>query len=500
MRPYLVFLSLFFANALVAQDTLHTEWVVRKSSPAGLNAMAWGLDLDDENHIWWCPSIANSSADGLHIYCQSFDFQGNAIWPVPLDFGGGAITEAFTVVAENGAVYVGGRQCPGLINTCQQLLFKIDPADNTQPLWAKTWGGNGYDELDGLVVRPGDGIYTGGWWGPDAAAIYNADLSLRKTDLDGNTLWAAQPIGSAATAEHQDGQFVVDDDFIYACGLVGGASFFNLYEGRSFLGKFSKTDGSLVDSVLFGSQTPGLDWNNAFGMTSDGAALYLTGVYSLTPTDQQIFVAKFSKNLDLQWFNLWGGSATETARAIGVRNGRVWVGGATNSPGLVAYGAYDACLLALDADDGHLLAAQVWGDARDNDFRDLALSNDAVFLSGTTAVNLFNATHSDMEAFLLRADQAGLLVAAQVPVAPLAGFTLLPNPATGEAHLMTQNLDGAIRIDLFDLSGRMVFSKNLWLTREGEGIALPLDGLPAGAYCCRVQTARFSGMRLLLVE
>ncbi len=500
MRSYLPFFCLLLVFKISGQDSLSAEWVVRKSSPAGLNAMAWGLDLDAQNHVWWCPSIANSQAEGLRIYCEPFDFQGNAIWAAPLDFGGGAITEAFTVVAQNDAVYVGGRQCPGLINTCEQLLFQIDPADNSAPDWAKTWGGNGYDELDGLSVRPGDGIYTGGWWGPDANTLYDADLALRKTDLSGNTLWAAQPISHLGTAEHQDGHFVVDEAFIYACGMSGGTSFFNLYEGRSFLAKCSKSDGSLVDSVQFGSQNPWLDWNNAFGMTSDGDALYLTGTYGLSANDNQIFVAKFSKNLDLQWFTLWGGDATETARAIKIKDGRVWVGGATNSSDRTVFGAYDACLLAFDATDGQLLAAKVWGDERDNEIRDLALSADAVFLSGTSAVNLFNATHSDMEAFLLRTDQDGFLVAAQEPEASTAGFDIFPNPASGEAYLQLRKPEEAALVELFDCSGKKVFFRKENECNALKIIALNLGNLPAGVYLCRVRTAGFSGSELLLIR
>lgn len=492
MPRILCFAGLVFAFGLPAQTPLTPEWVITKVSPEGDQAFGWGLDADAQGRVWWCPSLTDG---GLRIYCYGFDEQGAELWPQALEIGSpGEFFQAFTVEAKSDRLYVGGRRCPFGINTCEQLLVQVDKTTG-QPLWSKTWGAEGYDELDGLAVRPGDGIYTGGWWGPDAGALYDADIALRKLDSAGNTVWAVQS-GAPATAEHQDGQFVVDNDFIFACGLVGGTGFFNLFEGRSYLAKFSKTDGSLLDSVQFGGQNWWIDWNNALGMTTDGAALYLTGVTTVAPDDHQIFVAKYAKNLDLLWYATWGGPATETARAIGVSNGSVYVGGAVNSPGLAVNGAYDACLLRFDAATGALLAARVWGDARDNEIRDLAVTADAVFASGTSGIDLFGPTHTEMEAFLLRENLAGL-VSTEMPPGDSPGFSVWPNPARDRVQIQTQGLTGTATVTLFDFFGKAVFSQEQNL--ETGGCALQLPALPAGLYGCRLQAEGFSSARCFLV-
>lgn len=495
MRTIFCFVGLFSSLAAAGQTPLTPEWVITKTSPQGEQAFGWGVDADAQNRVWWCPSLTNN---GLRIYCYGFDVQGAEIWPQPLEIGSaGEFYQAFTVEAKSDHLYVGGRHCPFAINTCEQLLVQVDKTAG-QPLWSKTWGAEGYDELDGLAARPGDGLYTGGWWGPDAGALYDADIALRRLDFDGNTVWAAQH-GAPGTAEHQDGQFVVDDDFIFACGMVGGTGFFNLYEGRSYLAKFSKTDGSLVDSVQFGGQNWWLDWNNALGMTTDGTALYLTGVTSVAPNDNQIFVAKYAKNLDLLWYNTWGGPATETARAIGVHNGQVYVGGAANSPELASNGAYDACLLRFDATDGALLAARIWGDARDNEIRDLTVADDAVFASGTSAVDLFGPTHTEMEAFLLRENLTDL-VDAEAPTGGAGGFSISPNPARDHLEIRTQGLGGPTMVSLFDCWGKQVFLKNENVDGGAGLIRVNLPPLPAGVYGCRVWSGDFLGSRLLLIR
>src|SRR5690606_26746080 len=117
------------------------------------------------------------------------------------------------------------------------------------------------------------------------------------------------------------------ENYIYAAGLWGGTGIANLYDGNAFLGKFSKADGSFVDSTLFGNQSSiFINAENALGMTSDGTYLYITGYTTPTANNWQMFTAKFDKNMNPLWYHHWGGSNTESARAIAVANGYVFVG------------------------------------------------------------------------------------------------------------------------------------------------------------------------------
>ena len=167
--------------------------------------------------------------------------------------------------------------------------------------------------------------------------------------FNGNTQWTNY-LGANSTAEHQDGHFVVDSDHIYAAGLWGGAGLANLYNGYSFLGKFDRSNGNLVDSTLFGPQSANFnDIENALGMTSDGTYLYITGYTTpVSSNDWQIFVAKFDKNLNQIWYLDWGGSGTETARGIAVEDGKIYIAGLSQSNSIISGTEQDGVLLVLD--------------------------------------------------------------------------------------------------------------------------------------------------------
>lgn len=413
---------------LPAQTILQPAWVKTAVGANGGKAEAWGIDVDDQGSIYWGVSIDNLG-QGLDIEVYKFDAAGIPLWSVPFFYGGPGAQQAYVLHAQDTALYVGGRNCPFLVNTCDMLLLKVDKTNATLN-WDRTlnFSGNGYDEVDGLVARP-DGIYCGGWAHELESGIFNADIGLWKLDYAGNTIWTNHFGTGGGFAEHQDGHFVVDDDYIYAAGLWGGDYVANLYNGHAFLGRFDKTNGNFVDSTLFGAQSAAwLDIENALGMASDGDFLYITGYATpVAANDWQLFVAKYDKNLNQIWYTDWGGSGTESARAIAVQDGIVYVGGLSASPSIMTGGGdRDAVLLKLDT-SGTILSYQTWGDTLMNSFLDLAVEGGDVYLTGITEQDTFGLGRTG---FMLKA--AGVATGAAATIAPVAwGFRLFPNPAYG---------------------------------------------------------------------
>src|SRR5690606_41174156 len=104
---------------------------------------------------------------GAHRHLHSFPTRrssdlGNQIWITPFHYGGVGNQQNYVCNAKDTFLYIGGRHCPGLVNTCDMLLLKVDKGTGTL-IWDKTldFGQNGYDEVDGLEILP-DGIYCGG--------------------------------------------------------------------------------------------------------------------------------------------------------------------------------------------------------------------------------------------------------------------------------------------------------------------------------------------------
>lgn len=393
-------------NITQAQGLLTPEWIKFESSMLNNKTEGWGLSIDSEGFIYW-PFNSNNLNQGLDIYCHKLDANGTLIWTTPFYFGGAGNQQSYVCNAKDTSLYIGGRNCPGTINSCDMLLIKVDK-NNGSVIWSRTldFGQNGYEEIDGLEIMS-DGIYCGGWAQAIESGNFQIDIGLWKVDYNGNTIWTNY-FGQAGTAEHQDGHFVVDDNHIFAAGLWGGTGIFNAYNGHSFLGKFSKNDGSYIDSVLFGHQSNNFaDAENALGMTSDGTHLYVTGY--TTPSianDWQIFTVKYDKNFNQQWYTHWGGSGTESARAIAVADGYIFVAGQTLSSEYSSDDKADAVLLVYDT-SGNFINYKTWGNpGTDEVFRDIVISGNDIYLSGTIGTNI-NVGDTD-SAFVMKVNKNDL--------------------------------------------------------------------------------------------
>ncbi len=448
-------LQLFNALPLHGQFTMTPSWIKIDSS-INHTSEAWGIDVDINNDIYW--AVSNDQlGQGLDIVCYKYQLGGTPVWTSPITFGGAGDQHAYICNVVDSGLFIGGRACPGLVMTCDMLLLKLDK--NTGNLvWSKTnnFPANGYDEIDGLEIS-NNSIYCGGWCQELNSSPYRNDIGLWKLDLDGNTEWTNY-LGENLSAEHQDGHFVVDSNYIYAAGLWGGTGIANLYNGYSFLGKFDKSNGNLIDSTLFGHQSSSFgDVENALGMTSDGTYLYITGYTTITSVnDWQIYVAKYDKNLNQIWYTDWGGTGIESARAIKVQDSLIYVGGLTQSSSLITGGGIrDAVLLKLDT-AGNFISYQTFGDENDESFQDLAVHDGNIYITGTIESGLYESKS------VLVAIEKTTTDIEDLHTNPQIQYTIYPNPATGEIHIeFDQSVESVRQINLYDLKGKLVKSKTI---------------------------------------
>jgi hypothetical protein len=446
----LIILNIFEINA---QTLINPDWVKTEIGTEDNLAEAWGVAVDNSGHVFWAFN-ANNLNQGLDLTCYKYNSNGEQLWSSPFFYGGAGTQQSYVLNASDTALYIGGRECPGLPTTCDMLLLKIDKI-NGSLIWDRTmnFSGHGYDEIDGLVLK-NDGIYCGGWAHELESGIFNADMGFWKLDYNGNTIWTNY-FGKSGSAEHQDGHFVVDDNYIYAAGLWDGGSIFNLYNGNAILGRFDKSDGTLVDTVLFGSQSNNfLDIENALGMTSSGKFLYITGYTTpISSNNWQIFVAKYDKNLNQIWYTDWGGSDAESARGITVVNDIVYVAGLSSSPSIISSGGKrDAVLLRLDT-TGNVLSYQTWGDTLKNSFRDIYVNSNSIYLSGTTEIDSLTNQKS---AFLLKVKNnttgtENLFGKNEI------SFNVFPNPSQDNIQVHFNNiLNESGKLKVIDSQGRLV--------------------------------------------
>lgn len=477
MKQIILLAILVGVSSLYGQGTLVPQWMKTEVSESD-NAEAWGVSAEGES-VYWVVSTGRTGA-GLDIKGYKYDITGQPLWDVPFEYGGAGTQHAYIATTNDTSLFVGGRYCSGLINTCDMLLLNIDKANGTLK-WEETlnFAGDGYDEVDAIELLE-DGIYCGGWAQQLQSTPFQSEMGLWKLDYAGNTQWTNY-LGKENSAEHIDGHFVVDDNHIYAAGLWGGTGTANLYNGHAFLGKFDKADGVLQDSTLFGDQSDAfLDIENALGMASDGTFLYVTGYATpVSANDWQIFVAKFDKDLNQLWYTDWGSNGTESARAIVVDNDRIYIAGVTESESLMSgEGTRDGVLLTLDL-DGNVVDYKTWGDEQINSFHDLVVEGDQVYITGTSEND---------------GDKTGFLLAYQEMPSSLDGLTqklptfeLFPNPAQGRVEVrLDEDISTDHKLQVVDTYGRVLQEKQIDRNR------FPLELNQTGVYYISIDMGMYT--------
>ena len=299
--------------------------------------------------------------------------------------------------------------------------------------------------MDGIGLQP-NGFLVSGWTDGGSTEI---DGLLMKTDNIGNVEWQTVLSSGTPRDDHFDGHAVVEDSFVYVCGLWDGSPLLG-GDGRALLAKFDNNNGGLVDSVLIGRQDTWINAENALGMATDGTFLYITGYTTPAPNNWDIFAAKYDKDLNQVWYTTWGGPGIESARAISVTaGGAIYIGGNTNSFGS---GGVDIALLKF-APNGNLEWYKTWGGTGDDQTLDIHLHENALYLTGQTSS--FQPS-GKWEGVLLKVKLDS--VNATLEHAPArAKVTVQPNPTHAQVKLVFENTAHEPHsLLLFDASDREV--------------------------------------------
>lgn len=446
--------------SLPAQEVLIPEWTFVRSSPVnGGEGEAWGIDADNAGNIYWAPNLTQPGIfQGLDVLLYRLDADSNEIWATPTVYADLHAQQTYIVTLTEDVVYLGGRDCfeftldPNL-PFCDMFVLAVNPSTG-DTLWSTTWDqGFGYEEVDGLVIED-DGIYVTGWTRGDTTGM---DIALLKMDLNGEVLWSNT--WGTEMREHQDGHIVIDDSIIYVAGLyggseIGGPCLLPDLDGQALLAKFSKDDGSYISHTTFGRDDSWCNFENTLGMASDGNFLYLTGITTVANNDNNIFIAKYDKNLQQMWLRNWGGPATETARAIAVgEDGNIYIGGNTDSFGA---GGVDAVVLKYSP-EGDLLNAKTWGSSADDQTLDIEIQGNLMYLTGKS--KSFNS-NDNYDAYLLKIDLESQLTAIDAPAVTPGLFSLAqnyPNPFNPTTQIgFRLSYFGNVDLKIYDVQGKLV--------------------------------------------
>ena len=261
-------------------------------------------------------------------------------------------------------VVVGGTKSLGTGNYDYWIL-KIDP-ETGDTVWAKTYGGSGYDYASGVDVDPGGFYIVNGITASFGAGQH--DFWVLKIDAStGDTVWS-RTVGGADFDQGFD--VMVDGDGNYV--LIGSS--------RTY-GTSGTYDGYVVKmdpdgNVLWSTSIGGSDFDRLFAVAEDGNA-YIVAGYEESPdvnsdTSRQGWIIKLDKGTgSVIWNRSFGGPSYDVFMDVMVDSaGYYIVAGRTASFGA---GDRDGWLLKIEPSTGDTLWSSVIGGLNDDRFYGLAI-------------------------------------------------------------------------------------------------------------------------------
>ncbi|MCL5097242.1 MAG: T9SS C-terminal target domain-containing protein [Candidatus Omnitrophica bacterium] len=339
----------------------------------------WVVRLDANGTALWDKSFGGNNWDDLYALQLTAD-------------------EGYVLGGSSFSVEDGNKSSPNF-GLADFWVVRLDADGN--PLWDKSYGGNGMDVLTGLTITPDGGYVLGGYSasytnGNKTSPIWGTnDFWVVRLDSNGDLVW--------------DKSFGGDDDDTLTCleatsdggYILGGYSYSNANGNKTspnrgmddyWVVRLDAGGNKLWENTFGGSQQ---DYPYSIHQTADGG--FIAGGWSKSgpggnkssPNFGQgdFWIIRLDRFGNLLWDRSFGGSDWDylTSLAETVDGGFVLGGwsaskadGNKTSPN---FGGYDFWLVRLDA-DGRLLWDQSWGGAGSDQVYCLQPTADGGFILG----------------------------------------------------------------------------------------------------------------------
>ncbi len=251
-------------------------------------------------------------------------------------------------------------------------LFGIDPAQPTDILWTKTFGGTNFDEgrlvqqtLDGGYIIVG---YT------ESYGAGGQDAWLVKTDANGDTIWT-KTYGGTQNEMARSVQQTSDGGYI-----ITGKT--NSYGAGNYDFWLVKTDanGDTVWTKTYGG--PDYDYGFSVQQTSDGGYIVTGWTWSYGAGEYDIWLIKTDANGDTTWTRTFGGIYWDWAYSVQqTSDGGYIITGYTESYGA---GGEDVWLIKTNANGDTLWTKTFGGPDDDRAFFGKQTSDGGYIITGRT--------------------------------------------------------------------------------------------------------------------
>ena len=307
-------------------------------------------------------------------------------------------SEAARAVVANpdGSFVAAGGIVPAASGDQQILLVKVDSAGEL--VWQREFGGSETDFGQTLTRAPDGGYVIGG--STYSFGVANSDVYLIKTDADGNLEW--QKTYGGDKWETVYGIVPTSDGGFAAAGWTssydapGGSDAF-----------FIKTD--VLGNLLWRKQFGGNDHDATYSVaeTADGGFILTGETESFGAGSFDLFMVKTNANGEMVWQKAFGGTGFDRGRdVIATPSGYVAAGWIGSSGVSNHHGEYDVYVLKVNL-DGQLLWQYCYGGAGYDGCEAIAATPDGGFAA---AGHLQSTTTGVTTGYLLKINESGSLL------------------------------------------------------------------------------------------
>lgn len=477
--------------------------------------------------------LKNEGLSFNDLFIAKYDPSGNLVWAQR--FGGSSNDRGTSITTDQaGNIYLTGYfYSPTIVfgkdtlrnagNVGDIFVVKFDQAGTI--LWSKREGGAGLEIPHSILVDGNNNIIVAGRFSSNSITFGSTtllqagsmDAFIVKYNASGNVLWAQGAGGGT-------------NDEAYSLGADHSG---NIYVAGYFtqpanFGTIKLTSAGISDAFLAKYDPSGnIVWARRAGGEGDDRAValktdtsgnsYVTGFYtndsisfgSILIADEAVdnsFVAKYDSDGNVVWAKGLGGDIE--AEGLAVFNSNIYICGTFNadtlnygSSSLICEGSTDFFLLNCDTNGNpKWVAKQTSGGESGENARSVEVdgAGNVIVSGGFRSEPIFFGTSE------LNSNRGFDLFLAKLGSAPngisdfknSGNFIIYPNPGNGRFTL--QSNSNVSSIEIYDITGRKIFSKNLNGRQASEQINIV--GAPSGIYFVKVYEEQTSKTKKLILR
>jgi len=299
------------------------------------------------------------------IFVAKYDGEGNRIWLTR--WGGSSDDEGNGIKVYDDRIYVCGstRSFGSLGNNVVVVKLNLEG----EVIWYKIWGSSKDEGGNGIEVTS-NGIFVSGY--TTSYGVGGKDVLIIGLNSQGEENWIKTWGGSS---DDEMLRIAYARPYLYTAGITSS------YTPHALVLKYDESG-----NMLFERRWGGSSDDEARDVEVYEDVFYITGITKSYGKGGDVFLAKYkSSDGMLSWSKIWGGKKEDGATSLAIYNGRIYIGGYTESYG---NGKRDALIIKTGL-EGRKSFSLTSGEI-------VVLNRNAIYIGGREIMPLLSSSRGDI--------------------------------------------------------------------------------------------------------